>query len=145
MVSRICAVIALIFGVTACTQSPTAPSIGCVIEGAVGGVAAIAIADKLQCTNQGAIAASIAAAASKAGICVSAPAAAIGKLKSPPKPGGPGEPLKSVGSDICNVVASTLVSSLAPGVVPKEWGCSLADATASIQGLVAAACAKTFP
>jgi hypothetical protein len=139
MIKFLGVILALTIGLVGCTKTPDAPSIGCTVESAVSGVVSLAIASELQCSNQAAIAASIAAAASKAGICASAPALAIGK----PKPVQP--VLKSVGSDICNTVASGLLGSIVGGVVPSAWGCTNANVTAQLSGLISSACAKTFP
>lgn len=134
---RILVLSTLALSLMSCTKD--APSVGCVIEKAVSGVVAVTIAQQLQCSNQAAIEASIAAAASKAGICKSEPALAIGKPKVA------GSAMKSVGSDICGSVAGTLLAGLVNGVVPSEWGCSGESAQASLNQLIAGACAKAFP
>lgn len=139
MVLRIGAVFALIFGLVACTSSSNT-SVGCTVEQAVSGVVALTIAQELQCSNQAAIQASIATAASKAGICASVPATSIGKPKV-----ASGIPLKSTGSDICSAVANDLLGSVVNGVVPSAWGCSNATVTTQLSGLVTAACVKAFP
>lgn len=143
MVLRILAACVLVFSIGACTNNSPAPSIGCTIESAVSGVVALSIASELQCSNQAAIQASIAVAADKAGICKSPQALAIGQPKVAAADGKPA--LKSVGSDICNTVASGLLASLVNSSIPSAWGCSASNASASLQALISGACVKAFP
>lgn len=126
-------------GLTSCTNnSNPVVAVGCTIEAAVVNTVAVSIASELQCTNQAAIVASMQAAATKAGICPSPAAQAIGKPKSK-------IPLKSVGSTICQDVADTAVAGLVGGIIPAAWGCSGTTATASLTTLINSACAKAFP
>lgn len=145
MIVRILAACALLTGMVACNKTPgtPAPSIGCTIEQAVSGVVALTIASELQCANQAAIQASVDAAASKAGICTSPAAMAIGKAKVASADGK--TPIKSVGSDICNSVADNLLATLVNTAIPSAWGCTATNASTSLKTLVNGACVKAFP
>jgi hypothetical protein len=59
------------------------------------------------------------------------PATSIGKAKA-----AGGIPLKSAGSDICTAVANDLLGSVVNGVVPSAWGCTNANVTTQLSGLV---------
>jgi hypothetical protein len=133
MLKRLVLCGALALGLVSCTQ---ASQVGCTVETAVASTVAVAIASELQCTNQAAIMASIQTAANKAGVCQSSQAKAIG-MKKPA--------LGSVAGDICNTVASTLLTVVINGSIPTAWGCSGGAAMTQVTSYVTAACNKTFP
>lgn len=119
-----------------------ATGIGCVIQDAVVNTVAVSLSDALQCSNQSAVAASLTTAAAGLKICSSAQAMAIGK---PHAKSVKGQALKSIGSDLCQSLASSLVSGLAQGALPAAWGCTAASASQTITTLVDAGCVKAFP
>lgn len=112
---------ALMVSVVGCTSKV---DVGCVVQSGVDAILAPVIASKLQCTNQAAIVASLQAAGAKAGLCKS-------------------DAVKvSLPATVCTALGAALVQSLPSKVIPADWGCSAADATAQLTTLVTDACAK---
>ena len=152
MVIRILIACALLFSVACKSSTPAAPGtptppspiavILCPLESSVVNTVVVAIASGLQCSNQAAILASVNALPVVGTICASPAAAAIGKPKAKL---GAGLPLKSVGSDLCTTIATGLLTTGANAVIPSAWGCTGANAEASLQGVVNLACLAVFP
>jgi hypothetical protein len=147
MLFRLLAACAVVLSVGACTSStPNAPSpvatILCPLEQSVVNTVVVAVASELQCSNQAAVLASVNALPVVGTICASPAAVAIGKPKAK---AGEGLPLKSIGSDLCTTVASGLLASGASAAIPAAWGCSAANAEASLSSVISAACLKVFP
>ena len=130
---------------TGCT-STTVTSVGCTLETTIDGVAAMAVAQELQCSNQAAIVTSIQGWESSLKICSSTAAMSIGKPRALTL-GADGKalPMKSVGGDLCTSLGTAIVSGLASGVVPAAWGCTSANATTQLSSVITTACNKAFP
>lgn len=116
----------------ACTKGPS--SVGCLIGDQVASAASVSIASALQCSHPDAVQASLVEAASKAGLCQVIPS------PSPSK----GLSALSVGSSICDGVASILIGSVAPAAIPSAWGCTAENAQALLKGAASSGCAKVF-
>jgi hypothetical protein len=107
-----------------CTKN----QVGCAVQDSAVAVLTPVIASGLQCSNPTAITATLNQLGSQAGLCTQAQSLAKGQ--------------QSIGGSACTIVAGLLISSLAGSAIPATWGCSAANAQATLNSLVNQACAK---
>lgn len=106
--------------ISGCTSGS---STGCTIEKTVVDMAAPAIATALQCSNPDKIQADLEGLIGKVGFCK--PASSKPKLSAP----------------ICDMFASVVMGGLS-NTIPASWGCTAANASALLKGVLSSACQK---
>lgn len=121
------------------TPAPAGNPIACSIQDTVASLAAVAIAQQINCTGIAAITATIESAASGLGFCPATAALQAKKLKAAHPA------LKtSIFDTICTDLGSAVVV-VAGSQIPAAWACTTGAQILSLSTTIHAACVKAFP